>query len=105
MLYDADDTDDTDDDYVLETLYAAVCRAQNQLLFRPLYVVATRQGYMIIDEFPEGEPACYRVNVDKSITFIVTDQETMKLMELPPRAASETTLPMTDVVFGGIILL
>jgi hypothetical protein len=71
-----------DDDDLQESLRDTIREARNQLRSKPLYIVATADGYDIVDRLPESVPAYYRVNMDGTITLLVTEIETHKLLEL-----------------------
>ena len=91
-----------DDDYDFqESLHNTVREARKQLRSKPLYIVASARGYDIVDRLPEGEPVSYRVNMDGSITIIVSDNETHKLLELHghEHPASEQNATVTDLAF------
>ena len=89
--------DNFDYHWLQNSLENTVREARKQLTSEPLYIVATKLGYIIIDRLPQDEPVYYRVNVDKSTTLVVTDQETKKPRELPLYPASESGLSTTDL--------
>ena len=89
--------DNFDYHWLQNSLENTVREARKQLMSEPLYVVATKLGYVITNRLPQDEPVYYRVNVDKSTTLVVTDQETKKPRELPLYPASESGLSTTDL--------
>jgi hypothetical protein len=89
--------DNFDYHWLESSLENTMREAQKQLTSELLYIVATKQGYIIVDKLPQDEPVYYRVNVDKSTTLIVTDQATKQMRELPLYPASEPNLPTTDL--------
>ena len=89
--------DNFDYHWLQNSLENTVREARKQLTSEPLYIVATKLGYIITDRLPQGEPVYYRVNVDKSTTLVVIDQGTKKPRELPLYPASEPNPTRTDL--------
>ena len=94
-------SDNSDYHWLQNSLENTVREARKQITSEPLYIMAIKLGYIIIDRLPQDEPVYYRVNLDKSITLIVTDQETKTPRELPLYTATEPNLSTTDLASAG----
>src|SRR5215207_6054760 len=65
-----------------KSLDEVVGEARAILASDPLYVVASKEGYVILNTAPELGEVGFRMNVDGSTTLIFTDHEKKKLSEL-----------------------
>jgi hypothetical protein len=78
-------------------LEETVRKARTQLDSKPLYIVATKRGYNIVEQSPQKEPAYFRVNADGSTTLMVNDPETRQLLEFPVHPATLPDMTTADV--------
>jgi hypothetical protein len=80
-----------------KSLAEVIEEARNMLVSDPLYVVAGKEGYVILDTAPELGEVGFRINLDGSATLIFTDHEMKTMSELHGRPSPEPNSASKDV--------
>jgi len=80
-----------------KSLGEVIEEARNMLASDPLYVVAGKEGYVIVDTMPELGEVGFRINLDGSATLIFTDHETKTMSELHGHPSPEPDPAGKDV--------